>query len=71
MKIDLTGQIERITFFNEENNFAICKIKVRGEQNLVTVVGNLINPTPGEILKMSGKWTEHQKFGTQFSIDSC
>ncbi|MCK5542509.1 MAG: ATP-dependent RecD-like DNA helicase [Desulfobacterales bacterium] len=70
MKTDLTGQIERITFFNEENNFAICKIKVKGERNLVTVVGNMMNPTPGEILKMQGKWIDHPKFGTQFRIDT-
>lgn len=70
MIIELTGQIERITFFNEENNFAICRVKVRAERNLVTVVGNLINPTPGEILKMQGKWIDHPKFGAQFSIET-
>ncbi|MCP3901802.1 MAG: ATP-dependent RecD-like DNA helicase, partial [Desulfobacteraceae bacterium] len=70
MKIELTAQIERITFFNEENNFAICRVKIRGERNLATVVGNIINPTPGEILKMHGKWIDHPKFGTQFSVDT-
>ena len=70
MKTELTGQIERITFFNEENNYAICRVKVRGERNLVTVVGTLLNPAPGEILKMQGKWIDHSKFGTQFIIDT-
>ncbi len=69
MKSELTGQIERITFFNEENNFAICRVKVRGEQNLVTIVGSLLNPIPGAILKMQGRWVDHPKFGTQFSVD--
>ncbi|MCK5098400.1 MAG: ATP-dependent RecD-like DNA helicase [Desulfobacteraceae bacterium] len=70
MRAELTGQIERITFFNEENNYTICRVKVRGERNLVTVVGNLLNPSPGEILKMQGKWIDHSKFGTQFIIDT-
>ncbi|MCK5312599.1 MAG: Flp pilus assembly complex ATPase component TadA, partial [Desulfobacteraceae bacterium] len=70
MTTELTGQIERITFFNEENNYTVCRVKVRGERNLVTVVGNLINPCPGEILKMQGKWLDHSKFGTQFIIDT-
>jgi exodeoxyribonuclease V alpha subunit len=69
MKTELTGQIERITFFNEENHYAVCRVKVKGESSLVTVVGNLMNPTPGEILKMYGKWSDHSKFGTQFIVD--
>ena len=43
---------------------------MRGERNLVTVVGSLMNPTPGEILKMQGKWIDHPKFGTQFNIET-
>jgi hypothetical protein len=37
----LRGQIERITFSNQENDFTITKMKVPGEKDLVTVVGTL------------------------------
>jgi len=54
MLTDLQGQIERITYTNEENGFTIAKVKVPGMQDLVRVVGNLMAPMPGEVIKMQG-----------------
>jgi len=68
MLTDLSGQIERITYTNEENGFTIARVKVYGQRDLVTIVGNLIAPTPGEILKMRGEWANHPKFGEQFKV---
>ena len=68
MTADLEGQIERITYTNEENGFTIARLKVYGRPDLVTVVGNLMAPTPGEILKLKGEWTNHPKYGEQFKI---
>ena len=68
MLTDLTGQIERITFSNEENGFTIAKVKVGGRADLVTVVGALMAPSPGEVLEMKGEWTQHPKFGQQFKV---
>lgn len=65
---EIQGQIERITFANEENGYTIARVKVRGRQDLVTVVGNLMAPTPGEILKMRGEWVSHPKYGEQFKV---
>ena len=56
MLADLQGQIERITYTNNENDFTIARVKVYGQRDLVTVVGNLMAPTPGEILKIRGEW---------------
>ncbi|MBI4619847.1 MAG: ATP-dependent RecD-like DNA helicase [Desulfobacterales bacterium] len=68
MLIDLQGQIERITYNNEENGFTIAKVKVYGHRDLVTVVGNLLAPTPGEVIKMRGEWANHPKYGKQFKV---
>ena len=68
MLAELQGQIERITYTNEENGFTIARLKVYGQKDLVTVVGNLMAPTPGEILKMKGEWANHPKYGGQFKI---
>ena len=67
---NLTGQIERITYSNEENGFTIARVKVPGRRDLVTVVGNLMFPMPGEIIKMQGEWTTHSKYGEQFKLVS-
>jgi exodeoxyribonuclease V alpha subunit len=65
---ELRGQIERITYTNEENGYTVARVRVRGERDLVTVVGNLMAPTPGEELHMSGEWEVHPRYGRQFKV---
>ena len=64
----LSGQIERVTYTNPENGYTIARLKVYGQRDLVTVVGNIVDPIPGAILKMSGEWTNHPKYGEQFHV---
>jgi len=64
----LQGQIERISYANEENGYTVARLKVYGRRDLVTAVGNLMAPTPGEILKMKGVWSNHPKYGEQFRV---
>jgi exodeoxyribonuclease V alpha subunit len=68
MLTELSGQIERITFTNEENGYTIARVKVQGRQDLVTVVGYLMSPAPGETLNLKGEWVHHPKFGEQFKV---
>jgi len=69
MPHELRGQIERITYTNEENGYTIARVRIQGERDLVTVVGNLTAPTPGEVIHMSGEWATHPRYGRQFRID--
>ena len=64
----IQGQIERITFANEENGFTIARLKTKGERDLITVVGSLPGINPGEILDLLGEWSIHPKFGNQFEV---
>ena len=68
MPTELTGQIERITFTNEENGFTIARVKVDGRRELATVVGTMMAPMAGEELVMRGEWSNHPKFGEQFKL---
>jgi len=68
MLTELQGQIERITYTNEENGYTVAKVKVPGRHELVTVVGNFLAPTPGEVLKMTGEWVNNPKYGEQFKV---
>jgi exodeoxyribonuclease V alpha subunit len=69
-RVEIKGQVERITYANEENGYVIAKIKVPGRQNLVTVVGNLFTIAPGEILRLVGHWDHHPKYGEQLKVHS-
>ena len=66
----LAGVVERITFFNPENGYSVIRLQpARGE--LVTVVGNLPEVTPGESLRLRGLWTSHTDYGRQFKAEQC
>jgi exodeoxyribonuclease V alpha subunit len=62
----LKGHLERIVYSNEHNNYTVAKLKVRGNPETVTVVGQLAGIAPGQVLKLSGDWETHPKYGRQF-----
>lgn len=66
--IELTGQLERITYTNAQTGYTIAKLKVQGQWDLVTIVGNIPSPSPGEMLDLKGEWVHHPKYGDQFKI---
>ena len=66
MSETLEGQLERIVYFNDESLYTVARLKVGNIPELVTVVGNLAGIAPGEVLKLSGTWEVHPKFGQQF-----
>jgi len=66
----LEGQLERIVYFNEQNHYTVAKLKVRGNPELVTVVGQLAGITQGQGLELSGSWENHPKYGQQFKATS-
>ena len=68
MLTKLQGQIEKITYTNKESGFTIAKVRVDEQKKLITVVGKLISPTPGEVLVMRGEWANHPKYGKQFQL---
>jgi exodeoxyribonuclease V alpha subunit len=65
----LSGLIERVTFFNEENGYGVLKVKAKGHRDLVTVVGSLPSVSPGEWLTAQGRWVQDREFGLQFKAE--
>lgn len=75
----LTGVLERIIFFNEENHYTIAELKPDPsaaksadgkprEFEPVTIVGPLPGVQCGETLQLTGEWTRHAQHGAQFKI---
>jgi exodeoxyribonuclease V alpha subunit len=69
--VEIKGQIERVTYFNEENGYVVARLKAEGHMDLVTIVGTVPGLNPGEVLKLKGEWQSHPKYGKQFKIASC
>jgi exodeoxyribonuclease V alpha subunit len=66
----LSGLIERVTFFNEENGFAVLKVKAKGHRDEVTVVGSLPAVNAGEWVTAEGRWVRDRDFGLQFRAEA-
>jgi exodeoxyribonuclease V alpha subunit len=61
----LSGQVERVTFHNEENGFCILKVKVQGRKEPVAVLGTLPTVAPGEWITAQGTWEKDREHGIQ------
>jgi exodeoxyribonuclease V alpha subunit len=58
-----------VTFFNEENGYAVLKVKAKGHRDQVTVVGSLPAVSAGEWVTAEGRWVQDREFGLQFKAD--
>ncbi len=77
----LTGVLERIIFFNEENHYTIAELRPEAARGVpattgkaapvVTIVGALPGVQCGETLQLTGEWTKHAQHGAQFKIVTC
>jgi exodeoxyribonuclease V alpha subunit len=81
-KDQISGSVERITFYNEENGYTVLRLKpdsrgmlpfkyASGREAFITVVGNLPELNLGEWLKLTGKWVNHPRHGRQFQVEFC
>jgi exodeoxyribonuclease V alpha subunit len=69
MKEHLSGTIERVTFHNPENGFAVLRVHARGQRGPVTVVGHLPSAIAGEYVEATGDWVQERDHGLQFRAD--
>ncbi len=67
---EIRAQVERVTYYNEENHYTIAKVKIEGRNSQVTIVGTLYSLVPGEVLRLKGSWEVHPRWGEQFKITS-
>lgn len=62
----LSGSIERVTFHSEATGFCVLRVKVKGNRDLVTVVGSAASITAGEFIDCLGLWGNDRQHGLQF-----
>ncbi len=62
----LSGLVERVTFHNAQNGFCVLRLKVKGERELITLVGHAPAVSPGEYASASGTWVTDREHGRQF-----
>lgn len=62
--------VERITYQNAENGYSVMKVKVKGYDDHVTLVGNLLEVPAGSVLLCEGEWRVGKRYGQQFQCET-
>lgn len=62
--------VERITYQNPENGYSVLKCAVKNYNELVTVVGNLLDANVGSVLLVDGNWKNDVRYGRQFAAEN-
>ena len=62
----LSGLVERVTYHNAENGYCVLRVKVRGNRDLITVVGHASLISAGENVQALGRWINDRNYGSQF-----
>ena len=62
----ITGLVERVTFHNPDSGFCVLQVKVRGQRDLVTVLGAAATISAGEFIHATGIWVNDRTHGLQF-----
>lgn len=62
--------VEHITYQNPENGYSVMKVKVKSYNDLVTLVGNLLDIPVGSVLLCEGDWKVDKRYGNQFVAET-
>ncbi len=61
----LAGLVERVTFHNANGGLCVLRLKVKGERELITLVGHTPTVAPGEYASVSSTWVTDREHGGQ------
>lgn len=67
---ELFGTVDSIVFAEEENGFAIARIKEQKKKEPTTILGPMPGLQVGETIRCKGVWKMHPKHGQQFEVAS-
>ena len=64
----LEGTIAYITFTSQDTGFTVLELQT--DDDLVTVVGEMVGVAPGQQLVVQGTYANHPSFGIQFKVQN-
>ena len=73
MQEQMQGEVERVTYYNDDNGYSVLKIqpnkpypRAQARDGTVTVVGVMPELQEGETAQFSGEWVNDPRYGPQF-----
>ncbi|MCY3779229.1 MAG: ATP-dependent RecD-like DNA helicase [Chloroflexi bacterium] len=78
MPEEITGSVERVTYYNDENGYSVIKIlpekrypRAQARDGTVTVVGTMPELNEGEEAQFIGEWVNDSRYGRQFRAEQA
>ncbi len=65
----LTASVVHITYRNEANGYTVMDVQCDGDE--FTAVGIMPRLGEGEMVELTGVWTEHREYGMQLNVKVC
>lgn len=65
----IEGTVESVVYYSPDTGYHICKF-ILEDQQAMTIIGNFPPLSPGEVLKIKGKWELNPKFGKQYRVEN-
>lgn len=65
--IKLSGSIESVIYYNEENGYMVCDLGT-DDDDLITITGIMPYVGEGDSLIVYGEWKHNPKYGRQFAV---
>lgn len=66
---EIEGTIEQVVYYSPDTGYTVLRVS-SGEGQLLTAVGSFPPLSPGEVLRIKGKWEVNPKFGQQFKVEN-
>lgn len=70
MPTTVTGEVERVTFENEETGFRVIKVGQVAGHGTIAVVGNFAAVGPGTRVRLTGDFVNDPRHGEQFRVET-
>lgn len=66
----LSGLIERVTYHQPDTGYCVLRLKVKGQRNVMTLVGHAQRVSAGESVQATGCWVQDKNHGLQFKAET-
>jgi exodeoxyribonuclease V alpha subunit len=67
--ICVEGEVRKIVYESEETDFFVGRLRETGKTELTTFVGNLMAVSPGETIRIWGRWVDDKRWGRQLRME--
>jgi exodeoxyribonuclease V alpha subunit len=68
--VTLEGTVERIVFESPASGYLVARLRQSGVDELRTIVGRGLAVSPGETVRLRGRWVDDKKWGLQLRVES-